>query len=494
MIEVGFVYQIKDLQNNKIQIGYRTSLDYKHLRQKLKNEIVQGYYLTELLEEDDFKSNFDSRFLITKLFESNDKNELVKVRDSYIISNKSYLPELGYNKLLKRYIDKKTAVDLFGETGTLESFCKRMNITIHMGKSILSLYNIKYYQSGMRNKKSLQLKDRKTKHTIHFDSRSDAVDWIIQNKLTESDNKENVYKTLRRALSGKRKTAFGFDVFVADEDATYHTEIKYNAEELEPMVAMPYNPGNGKKAKDLGDAELVVITAGAAQKEGETRIDLLQKNAAILKDITRQVVDSGFNGIFLVATNPVDILTQVVYEESGFPSSKVIGSGTTLDTARLRYEISKYLKIDSRNIHAYILGEHGDSEFVCWSNAQAGVKPIKDVIKDNFLKFEHLDEIYLNVRDAAYEIIKKKRATYYGIGMALVRVTNAILHDENSILPVSTLVNGEYDCPKGYYVGLPAIINENGVDHIMKLELSIDELAKLNKSVNVIKDSLESIK
>lgn len=245
---------------------------------------------------------------------------------------------------------------------------------------------------------------------------------------------------------------------------------------------------------DCADAELVVITAGAAQKDGETRLDLLKKNAGIMRSITRSVVDSGFNGIFLVATNPVDILTQVVYEESGFESARVIGSGTTLDTARLRYEISEYVNVDSRNVHAYILGEHGDSEFVCWSNATIGVKPIKDVIKDQFLNFEDLDKIYVSVRDAAYDIIKKKKATYYGIGMALVRVTNAILGNEHSILPVSTYVNGEYECPKGYYIGLPSIITEKGVDHIMRLELSIDELAKLNKSVNIIKDGLDSIK
>jgi len=244
---------------------------------------------------------------------------------------------------------------------------------------------------------------------------------------------------------------------------------------------------------DCKDAEMVVITAGVAQKGDDTRLDLLKKNASILKSITRSVVDSGFNGIFLVATNPVDILTQVVWEESGFNPRRVIGSGTTLDTSRLRYEISEYINIDPRNVHAYILGEHGDSEFVCWSNATVGVKPIRDVIKDNYLNFEDLDKIYVKVRDAAYDIIKKKKATYYGIGMALVRITNAILNDERSILPVSAYTDGEYAVPKGYYVGLPSILTKDGVHHIMRLELSTNELRKLNESVNIIIENLKSI-
>ncbi|XMB85159.1 L-lactate dehydrogenase [Mycoplasmatota bacterium WC44] len=242
------------------------------------------------------------------------------------------------------------------------------------------------------------------------------------------------------------------------------------------------------------DAEIVVITAGAAQKEGETRLDLLKKNANIMKSITKEVVNSGFKGIFLIATNPVDILTQVVYEESGFDPRRVIGTGTTLDTGRLRYELSKYLKVDSRNVHAYILGEHGDSEFVCWSKVTVGVKPIIEVIKERRLDFEDLDKIYVDVRDAAYNIIEKKHATYYGIGMSLVRITNAILNDEWSILPVSSYVNGEYDGIEDVYVGLPSVINKNGISHVMHLELSIDEKQKLAKSVKILKEGLNSLK
>ena len=192
---------------------------------------------------------------------------------------------------------------------------------------------------------------------------------------------------------------------------------------------------------DCKDAGLVVITAGVNQKEGESRIQLLNRNAAIMKSVVNNVMDSGFDGIFLVASNPVDILAYVAWKESGLPSNRVIGSGTSLDTARLRYEISDIVKIDPRNIHAYILGEHGDSEFVSWSNSHIGAKPLKDVIEDVYeLNFSDLDKIYVKVRDAAQEIIKRKKATYYGVGMALVRITAAIFNNENRIMPISNYI------------------------------------------------------
>lgn len=245
---------------------------------------------------------------------------------------------------------------------------------------------------------------------------------------------------------------------------------------------------------DCKDAGIVVITAGVNQKEGETRIELLNRNAKIIKSVVTDIMKSGFNGILLVASNPVDVLTYVAYKESGLPSNRVIGSGTSLDTARLRYEISKLIHIDTRNVHAYILGEHGDSEFVCWSNANIGAKPLKDVINDmDEINFEDLDKIYVNVRDAAYEIIKRKKATYYGVGMALVRITQAIFNNENRILPISSLNNGVYSCEKDVYIGLPSVVNADGMHHIVKLELSMDEKIKLQKSAKILRDSLDSI-
>lgn len=246
--------------------------------------------------------------------------------------------------------------------------------------------------------------------------------------------------------------------------------------------------------EDCKDADLIVITAGVPQKDGETRLDLLKKNAIVMKDIVKQITKHGFNGIFLVATNPVDILSHIVWRESGLPSNRVIGSGTILDTARLRFEISEKLQINAKNIHAYILGEHGDSEFVCWSNATVGVKPLLEVIKDNeSISLSDMEEIYVSVRDAAYKIIEKKKATYYGIGMSLARITKIILEDQKSILPVSNLVQGEYEGVDGLYISVPAVLGIDGVEDVMTLKLSDEELEQLKKSAIVIKDSLKEI-
>jgi L-lactate dehydrogenase len=245
---------------------------------------------------------------------------------------------------------------------------------------------------------------------------------------------------------------------------------------------------------DCENANLVVITAGVNQKDGETRLHLLNRNAAIMKAVVRNVMDSGFKGIFLVASNPVDILTYVAWKESGLDSSRVIGSGTSLDTARLRYEISSKINVSVANVHAYILGEHGDSEFVCWSNAFIGSKPIMDVIEDmEEIEFEDLDKIYCRVKNAAYEIIKRKQATYYGIGLALVRITTAILNNENRILPISSYNNGVYDIEKDVYIGLPTMINKNGVHHVVKLKLNEEEKEKLNKSANILRSFLNDM-
>ena len=245
---------------------------------------------------------------------------------------------------------------------------------------------------------------------------------------------------------------------------------------------------------DCNDATIVVITAGVNQKEGETRIQLLSRNAIIIKSVVKNIMTSGFNGILIVASNPVDILAYVAWKESGLNSSKVIGSGTALDTARLRYEISSYINIDSRNIHAYILGEHGDSEFVCWSNSNVGVKPLNAVINSmDEINFDDLDHIYLKVRNAANEIIKRKKATYYGIGMALVRITAAILNNENRIMPISVLNNGVYNTVNDIYIGLPAVLNKDGVHHIVWLDLNEEEKEKLDISANILRNNLNSI-
>jgi len=272
-------------------------------------------------------------------------------------------------------------------------------------------------------------------------------------------------------------------------------------EEMDLSHGLPFAPQKmvikAGDYKDCKDAEIVVITAGVAQKPGQTRLELAEVNTKIVKSITKNIMESGFNGIIIVASNPVDLMTYVIYKVSGLPNNKVIGSGTVLDTARLRYIIADYLKVSSKNVHAYIMGEHGDSSFVPWENCYVGCKKIVDIMEDGNFPIEDLEKIHKDVVNAAYEIIEKKKATYYGIGMALNRIVRAILDDENSILTVSTyLDNGKYG-QNDVYIGVPAIINENGIRGLLKLDLTIEEQEKLDNSCNLIKkmrkDSIENI-
>lgn len=240
------------------------------------------------------------------------------------------------------------------------------------------------------------------------------------------------------------------------------------------------------------DADIVVITAGLAQKPGQTRLDLAKTNAKIMKDITQSVVVSGFNGIFVIASNPVDLMTYVVQKVSGFPTNKVIGSGTVLDTARLRYLLGEHLEVCSKNVHAYIMGEHGDSSFVPWSHSYVGCKNLKHILEQRNENLNVLDKIYNGVQQAAYEIINRKKATYYGIGLGLTKIIKAILNNENEILTVSTFLNGEYE-QKGLYIGVPAIVNHQGVKEILELNLETDEKEKLDNSCNVLRNMLKEI-
>ncbi|WP_157065169.1 L-lactate dehydrogenase [Amphibacillus sediminis] len=236
------------------------------------------------------------------------------------------------------------------------------------------------------------------------------------------------------------------------------------------------------------DADLVVITAGANQEQGETRLDLVTKNTKVMQNIVEHIMRTGFNGILLVATNPVDVLTQVVYQASGLPKERVIGSGTILDTARFRYLLSEYFQVDSRNVHAYIIGEHGDSELPVWSHVQIGGLPLNVYGKiDNYYQDQDMQQTFENVRDAAYDIIERKGATHYGIGMGLARLTKAILYNENSILTISTLFEGEYGL-NGIFLGIPAIVNASGVREIIQLQLSDREQEQLNKSAEILKE------
>lgn len=246
--------------------------------------------------------------------------------------------------------------------------------------------------------------------------------------------------------------------------------------------------------EDCADADIVVICAGVAQKPGETRLELLKRNAEVFRSIIDPVAESGFNGIFLVATNPVDVMTRITCELSGFNPRRVLGTGTALDTARLRYLLGEYLQVDPRNIHAYVMGEHGDSEFVPWSQAMIATRPIRDMLeeKENPVRMEDLLQIAEEVEGAAYRIIEAKNATYYGIGMAMTRITKAILGDENSVLTVSAMLRGEYG-QSGVFAGVPCIINKNGVQRVLKLNLSPEELEEFKNSCDILRDSIDGL-
>ena len=272
---------------------------------------------------------------------------------------------------------------------------------------------------------------------------------------------------------------------------------KAEGEAMDLCHGLPCSPSHMKiKSGDYSeckDADIVVITAGLSQKPGQTRLELSTANAKIMKVITEQVVASGFNGIFLVASNPVDLMTKVVQEVSKFPTRKVIGSGTALDTARLRFLVGEYLNVSNKNVHAYIMGEHGDSSFVPWDHAYVGCKKVQDILKDAKKDLTDLDKIYVEVRDAAYEIIEKKKATYYGIGLGLTKIVKTILNDTNEILTVSAYLNGEYG-HKDIYIGVPAIINSNGARELLELELNENDQKRLDDSCEILSENMKNIR
>lgn len=242
--------------------------------------------------------------------------------------------------------------------------------------------------------------------------------------------------------------------------------------------------------EDCRDADIVVITAGAAQKPGQTRLELTAINAKITKSVTESIMASGFDGIIVVAGNPVDLMSYVAYKVSGLPANRVIGSGTILDTARLRYLISEYLDISSANIHAYILGEHGDSSFVPWMNTYIGTKSLMEYMIERNENMDELHKIYKGVQQAAYEIISRKKATYYGIGLSLNRLIQAILNDENAVFTVSAYQTGEYK-NKDLYIGVPAIINRQGIREIIQLRLNNNDQKKFDTSCKALKETME---
>lgn len=271
-------------------------------------------------------------------------------------------------------------------------------------------------------------------------------------------------------------------------------EDKVEGEVMDLTDAISFTkPKNIYKAdySDCKDAEVVVITAGAAQKEGETRLDLVEKNLAIFKDMIGKVVASGFDGIFLVASNPVDILTYATWKYSGFPASKVIGTGTTLDSSRFKKEIAGLIGIDPRSVDAFIMGEHGDTEFPVWSHTNIGGLPIYEWVKNQSeLDEKALLDTFEKSKNAAYEIIKKKGATFYGIGMALTALVRAIIDDENSVYSTSSYLKGEYGLDD-IYLGVPTIIGKDGAKWVIEVPLTDIEKENMDKSAQTLKDIID---
>ena len=244
--------------------------------------------------------------------------------------------------------------------------------------------------------------------------------------------------------------------------------------------------------EDIADAAIVIITAGANQKPGETRLDLVHKNIGILKNIMPEVTKYNKTGIILMVANPVDILTYAAIKISGLPENRVIGSGTVLDTARLKYEVGELLEVDSRGVHAYIVGEHGDSEIAAFSSANVSGVPLKDFCKirsdiDSSMLKEATKEIAERVKNSAYEIIERKQATYYGIAMAVKRICETIIRDEKSVLPISSMMHGEYGLTD-VVLSMPAIVGEDGVEHVVPVSLDEEEQKKLWDSAQVLKE------
>ena len=246
--------------------------------------------------------------------------------------------------------------------------------------------------------------------------------------------------------------------------------------------------------EDIKDASIIIVTAGAGQKPGETRLDLVKKNVAIFGSIIPEIAKYNQDAIFLIVANPVDILTYAAARLSGYPQNRVFGSGTVLDTARLKYLLGQHLGVDNRSVHAFIIGEHGDSEIAAWSSANVSGIPL-----DKFCEMRgHFDHesstrrIAENVKNSAYEIIEKKRATYYGIAMSVRRICEAIVRDEKSILPVSSIQTGDFGI-KGVALSMPSIVGKDGVECSVPIELNDEEQKALRASADTLKKIIEDI-
>ena len=274
-------------------------------------------------------------------------------------------------------------------------------------------------------------------------------------------------------------------------------QAKAEGEAMDLSDGLPYGAAMEITAgtyDDITDCALVVITAGANQKPGETRLDLIEKNTAILQSVIGEITARDFEGILLIVSNPVDVLTYAAWKISGYPRERVIGSGTVLDTGRLKQLLGEELGVDSRNIHAFIVGEHGDSELAVWSEANVSGLDLEDFcrIRGRALDKEEMDRLYREVRDSAYEIIRRKGATYYGIAMAVGRIAACIVKDERAVLPVSVVLSGQYGL-EGLALSIPSIVGRNGLKEILEIPLSGEEQQALDASARQMKAAIASL-
>lgn len=246
---------------------------------------------------------------------------------------------------------------------------------------------------------------------------------------------------------------------------------------------------------DISDCAILVITAGANQKPNETRLDLVSKNISIFKSIIPEIVKVNFEGLLLIVSNPVDILTYAALKISGFPENRVIGSGTVLDTARLKYILGEHLHVDNRSVHAFIIGEHGDSELAAFSSANVSGLALNQFceMRGYYQHEDALEKIYEDVRDSAYQIIERKKATYYGVAMAVRRICQSIVRNEHSILPVSSITHGEYPGIDDICLSLPAVVSANGVEKIIPISLDEKELEQLQASAKALKEIADKV-
>ncbi len=244
--------------------------------------------------------------------------------------------------------------------------------------------------------------------------------------------------------------------------------------------------------KDIADAAIVVVTAGAGQKPGETRLDLVKKNVGIFKSVIPSITEYNKQGILLIVANPVDVLTYAAAKISGFPENRVFGSGTVLDTARFKYLLGEHLQVDSRAVHAFIIGEHGDSEIAAWSSANVSGIPVNDFceMRGHFEHAKSMERIAEEVKNSAYEIIEKKGATYYGIAMSVKRICEAIVRDEKSILPISSIQHNNYGI-SNVALSMPAIVGRDGVECTVPYELSKKEVEALQESSKTLKEVID---